>query len=266
MQIYLEKATDVIHKTKVDLVQRPAGNIVNLTQYDDTLPILKVELFNNGKSFVLPNNVSVFIRYSKPDGEYCYNGALGMSEDGKFVYFTLTYQMTTNIGKAIAVIEFIFGESRSSSSPIQFSINKNPIQSNDIESQVELGIVESLLRQSEFAVLQAQQARDRCEEIYNEIINMVGGGYVTLATQQHITGRKTIDYLDINNLLTFNQGSRFHGDFIPDANSIYDIGNSAYRINVIYGNKIVLGRYELDEAKLGKLLELLEVLIVEEET
>lgn len=266
MMTYIESSTDVIHETSVDYVLRPSGKVINLIQYDDTLPKIKIKILKNNKEFQVPDDTEFYIRYSKPDGTFIYNSAIGYSQDKTYVYFAITFQMTTNIGKSIAVIEMLTGDQRASSSPIQININANPIQSDDIESRVELGIVESLLHQAEFAVLQAQQARDRCEEIYNEIINIIGGGYVTLSTQQHITGRKTIDYLDINNLLTFNQGSRFHGNFVPDVNSVYDIGNSAYRINIIYGNKIVLGRYELDEVKLGKLLELLEVLIVEEET
>ena len=244
---------------------RPAAKVVNLVQYDDTLPKLKVKLLKNDKEFQVPDNTEMFIRYSKPDGTFVYNSALGYSEDKKYVYFTITYQMTTNIGKLFAVIEMLHGDERAASSPIQINVNKNPIQSDDIESHVELGIVEGLLHEAEAAVLQAQQYRDECEDIYNQIVNMVGGGYVTLATTQHITGEKTIDRINIETLITFNQNGRFSGDIIPNAENTYNLGNSVYKLNTIYSNKIVIGRYTLDETKVKKLLDLLEVFIVEEE-
>lgn len=266
MIVYQEISTDVIHETSVDYVLRPSGKVINLVQYDDTLPKLKVKLLKNNKEFTIPEDTEFLIRYSKPDGTFVYNSAIGCSQDRTCVYFAITFQMTTDIGKLFAVIEILHGEERAASSPIQININHNPIQSDDIESHVELGIVESLLHQSEIAVLEAQLARDRCEQIYTEILDIVGGGYVTLATQQHITGEKTIDRINVNQLITFNQNGRFTGDFIPNSNGVYDIGNSAYKINIIYGNKLVLGRYELDERKLGKLLELLEAFVVEEDT
>ena len=261
--------TDVIHDTLVDFILRPAAKVVNLIQYDDTLPKLKVKLLKNDKEFQVPDNTEMFIRYSKPDGTFVYNSALGYSADKKYVYFAITFQMTTNIGKLFAVVEMLHGSQRAASSPIQININKNPIQSDDIESQVELGIVEGLLHEAEAAVLQAQQYKNECEDIYNQIINMIGGGYVTLATEQHITGEKTIDRINIETLITFNQNGRTSGNIIPVTTTSYNLGSSTYKWNNIYAaqviaTKIRLGSTELDETKLKKLLELLEVFLVEE--
>ena len=270
MNQYIVLSTDIIHETSVDFILRPAGKVVNLIQYDDTLPKLKVKLCKNDKEFILENNVQVFIRYPKPDGTFVYDSALGTDETGTFVYFAISYQMTTTIGKLFAVVELVIGSEKAASSPIQINIGKNPIQNGDIESHVEMGIIERLLQESQQAVLAAQQARDEAIAAKNYIINIIGGGYVTLTTQQHITGEKNINVLNINNYLSFGPNAKITGNIIPTDTDMYDIGTTALKWNSVlantyYGTSLVLGNTVLDETKLKKLLELLEVFEVVEE-
>ena len=271
LNIFTEHTTDIIHKTSVDFVLRPAGKVVNLIQYDDTLPILKVSLFNNNKEYILPDDTQVYLRYLKPDGTFCYNGALGISEDKTAVYFIITFQMTTAVGKATAVVEFVKDDNRLASSPIQFNITMNPVQSDAIESNVEIGMVQEILNEATAAVTAAQQAAQVAVDAKNYILNIIGGGYVTLATDQSITGTKDFVDINVNGTLTFNQNGVISGDIIPETNANSNIGNNIKRMNDIYGvrligNKLVLGNTELDETKLRKLLDLLEVMIVEEDS
>lgn len=269
MNQYTVLSTDIIHETSVDFVLRPAGKVVNVIQYDDTLPKIKVKLYKNNKEFKLENNEQVFIRYPKPDGTFVYNAALGTDETGTCVYFAITFQMTTAVGKLFAVIEIVIGNNKAASSPIQINVGENPIQNGDIESHVELGIIEQLLQQSQQAVLLAQQAAAEAVAAKNYIINIIGGGYVTLDTEQHIIGEKTIDRINIETLITFNQNGRTSGNIVPVTTTNYNLGSSTYKWNNIYAaqviaTKIRLGSTELDETKLKKLLELLEVFLVEE--
>lgn len=269
MNQYTVLSTDIIHETSVDFVLRPAGKVVNVIQYDDTLPKIKVKLYKNNKEFKLENNEQVFIRYPKPDGTFVYNAALGTDETGTCVYFAITFQMTTAVGKLFAVIEIVIGNNKAASSPIQINVGENPIQNGDIESHVELGIIEQLLQQSQQAVLLAQQAAAEAVAAKNYIISIIGGGYVTLDTEQHITGEKTIDILNVENYLNLGPNLKISGNIIPDTTDSYDIGTAALKWNSVlantyYGNSIVLGSTILDETKLQKLLELLEVFEVTE--
>ena len=262
MNIYVVTDHDIIHETSVDFVLRSVGKEVHVVQYDNLLPIIKVNLFENGERYILPDDAHVNLRFGKVDRTFVYNSALGCTPEKDAVYFAVDEQMTAIDSTVYPVVEIIVGTDHSSSSSFKVIIDRNPIQDTDLESQVELGVVQSLLYESTQAAQTAVDAK-------NYIISIIGGGYVTLDTIQHITGQKTIDRLNINNYLYFNENSKIHGDIVPDVDATYNIGNGAARINDIQavriiGQKLILGATELDETKLQKLLELLEVFVVEE--
>ena len=262
MNEYIVTQNVIIHETSVDFVLRSVGKEVHLVQYDNLLPVIKVNLYNNGEKYILPNEAHVNLRFGKVDRTFVYEEALGCNHDRDAVYFAVTDQMTVINSTVAPVVEIVIGTDHSSSSSFKVIIDKNPIQDSDLESQVDLSVVQSL-------VYEANQAAQIAVEAKNYIISIIGGGYVTLDTIQHITGEKTIDKLHINNYLYFEQTAKIHGSIIPDNDAVYDIGTGAARINDvqavrIIGQKLILGATELNEEKLQKLLELLEVFVVEE--
>lgn len=107
MNIYTENSDAVLHETSVDFVLRPCPKEIHVVQYDQSLPVVKVKLFSNGKPYVLPANALVNIRVGKNDRTFVFQPVLGCSEDRTIVYFDVTYQMTSIPGKIGPVLEVL---------------------------------------------------------------------------------------------------------------------------------------------------------------
>lgn len=86
MNTYVPNEHDIIHTTKVDFVGRSATEFVHLVQGDDELPIVAIDLFVNGLSFVIPNNI-IDIKVNNKN-------ILGISEDRKRVFWKATQDIT----------------------------------------------------------------------------------------------------------------------------------------------------------------------------
>lgn len=132
MNTYIEQEDDIIHETSVDFVLRPVFNEVHLVQYDEALPVVKVNLFKNGTKYALPNNAKANVRFYKSDRQ----GGVpvsGCSADRKALYFAVTSDMSASDGKFTFVIELVYLLENNSkkcacSSPIFVTIDRNPIQ------------------------------------------------------------------------------------------------------------------------------------------
>lgn len=151
---YIPDSSKIVHKTRVDFRQSIIANTVHLTQYDNSLPLVAVELYSAGEKYALPSNVtSVKIRFGKKDHTYVYTDALGCNEDRTVVYFEIIDQMTIFYGPHTPVVEVRVRvgeeaeEEIACSSYMQFDIHRNPIQRGDIESQVVPDVVEEIERQ-----------------------------------------------------------------------------------------------------------------------
>ena len=86
--------TGISHATSVDFSKRSVNQPVHIVQYDQSLPILAVSLYNNGQLYRLSESMDVSIRLGKPDRTFVCNKALGCDSTRTIVYFEITQQMS----------------------------------------------------------------------------------------------------------------------------------------------------------------------------
>ena len=129
--------TGISHATSVDFSKRSVNQPVHIVQYDRSLPILAVSLYNNGQLYRLSESMNVSIRLGKPDRTFVYNKALGCDSTRTIVYFEITQQMSLFDGEYYPVIEIMDGEKIAHSSTIYLVVDRNPVQHDYIESTVE---------------------------------------------------------------------------------------------------------------------------------
>ena len=129
--------TGISHATSVDFSKRSVSQPVHIVQYDRTLPILAVSLYNNGQLYRLSEDMEVSIRLGKPDRTFVYNKALGCDSTRTIVYFEITQQMSLFDGEYYPVIEIMDGDKIANSSTIYLVVDRNPVQHDYIESTVE---------------------------------------------------------------------------------------------------------------------------------
>ena len=138
LQPYNPDGKKIIHTTGIDFNARPSiFKPVHIVQYDVTIPIIAVELYNNGNEYAAPSGASANIRFRKKGGTVVYNPALGCSSDRKIIYFEVTRQMVADYGDFKPIVEMKIGENVAGSSAITVIVDKNPIQDGDIESSDE---------------------------------------------------------------------------------------------------------------------------------
>ena len=129
--------TGISHATSVDFSKRSVSQPVHIVQYDRSLPILAVSLYNNGQLYRLSEDMEVSIRLGKPDRTFVYNKALGCDSTRTIVYFEITQQMSLFDGEYYPVIEIMDGDKIANSSTIYLVVDRNPVQHDYIESTVE---------------------------------------------------------------------------------------------------------------------------------
>ena len=129
--------TGISHATSVDFSKRSVNQPVHIVQYDRTLPILAVSLYNNGQLYRLSETMEVSIRLGKPDRTFVYNKAIGCDSTRTIVYFEITQQMSLFDGEFYPVIEIVDGEKIANSSTIYLVVDRNPVQHDYIESTIE---------------------------------------------------------------------------------------------------------------------------------
>ena len=129
--------TGISHATSVDFSKRSVSQPVHIVQYDRSLPILAVSLYNNGQLYRLSESMEVSIRLGKPDRTFVYNKALGCDSTRTIVYFEITQQMSLFNGEYYPVIEIMDGDKIANSSTIYLVVDRNPVQHDYIESTIE---------------------------------------------------------------------------------------------------------------------------------
>ena len=129
--------TGISHATSVDFSKRSVSQPVHIVQYDRSLPILAVSLYNNGQLYRLSEDMNVSIRFGKPDRTFVYNKALGCDSTRTIVYFEITQQMSLFDGEFYPVIEIMDGERIANSSTIYLVVDRNPVQHDYVESTIE---------------------------------------------------------------------------------------------------------------------------------
>ena len=156
MGLQLYEPTGISHPTSVDFSKRSINQPVHLVQYDKSLPILAVSLYNNGQLYPLPDDAIASIRLGKPDKTFVYNRALGCNSNRTVVYFEVTQQMTLIEGEYDPLVEITREDKIANSSSIYIIIDRNPVQHDYIESTNEF---KELVEYRNEAVTAAQNAK-----------------------------------------------------------------------------------------------------------
>ena len=156
METYEPPIGAIVHETLVDFVVQPVPREVTLVQYDDTLPILKVNLYSNGEKFYLRDSDAVSLHIGKVDHTFAILGILGASEDRSEVYFSISKEVTPIPSKILGVVELGRDGALAFSSAIPFIIEKNPIQNDWAESQIDITGLQELVEQASEAAAAAQ--------------------------------------------------------------------------------------------------------------
>lgn len=128
MTVHAETDSEIIHETEVDFVLRPVSTPIHLVQFDNSLPLIKVNLLKNGRKFVIPDGMKVYLKFL--------NAKIGVdnvsfeitecSEDRTAVYFGVTSAMTNLFQKTFGVISLKQDDYEAHSSPLHFIIDVNP--------------------------------------------------------------------------------------------------------------------------------------------
>ena len=140
--------------------QRGVAQPVQLTQYDDTLPVLSVALYLNGQPYTVPDGAAVNVRMDKRDGHYVYNSAYGLSDDRQTVYVAVTLQMTTGAGEYWPILELVVDGDVAGTSVLPLCIAKNPVPEDAVESTDEWKSIQQIAAEVEEA---AQVVQDNAE-------------------------------------------------------------------------------------------------------
>lgn len=132
----------LIHNTKVDFMGKNVTyERIFVMQYDNTLPIIAVELYKNGAPYNITDedisSITMKIRMSKSDMHYVYENILGRdAEILNKVYVEIGYQMTTCEGNVDPILEIIKDSRSAGSTHILLTIKRNPVQNNQIEEHM----------------------------------------------------------------------------------------------------------------------------------
>lgn len=137
MGVSIYTPTGISHATSVDFSKRSVNQPVHIVQYDRSLPILAVSLYNNGQLYRLSETMEASIRLGKPDRTFVCNKALGCDSTRTIVYFEITQQMSLFDGEYYPVIEIMDGDKIANSSTIYLVVDRNPVQRDYIESTIE---------------------------------------------------------------------------------------------------------------------------------
>ena len=143
----------LLHHTEADLIERRIPNVVKLVQYDDTLPVIAVDLKAGGVNYTLPSGAACNIRIRKPDDTIVYNPALGCDSTRSVVYFEVTAQIAAVVGELQTVLEVIMTGTVAGTSPLRIVVENNPVKVDDYESEDETKTIIAF-------VGEAEQARD----------------------------------------------------------------------------------------------------------
>lgn len=160
MNIYTVKSTDIVHNTSVDLITRWSTREVHIVQYDNSQPIVAVELFKNSERFVLPDGYEANLRFGKKDRTFIYKPVLGCNQGRDTVYFAVDEQMSMFYGKVTPIIELTYNGAVVGSSSIPFVIDRNPIQIGDVESKTDYPAIVERISAAEASVADAKKAVD----------------------------------------------------------------------------------------------------------
>lgn len=157
----------IIHETKVDFMKHIISKPIRLMQYDNSIPIIAVKLFKDDEPFILPDNCEVMFRWSKKDSTYIRDWVLGCDETRQIVYLEVSDNMSFYYGDVNPILELKLGGKVAGSTYFPITIDRNPVQRDDVQSSVDDKYVETII--DEFNVL-AETAKNDIITATNETI------------------------------------------------------------------------------------------------
>lgn len=200
MNIFIKSENDIIHETSVDFVRRPVSKEIHVVQYDNLLQVVKVNLYDNGERYILPNEAIVNLRFSKIDHTFVYTECEKDPDRNDIVYFRLTDQMTVLPSKVEVVLEIIAIDKIASSSPITIIIDRNPIQNDDIESSTEFPLIYDVIAQVEQNTADIEDLKEHGTGGDENVIESISVNNITLPVDQD--KNVNIDALDENEAMS----------------------------------------------------------------
>lgn len=151
----------IVHEVNADFIRPFMQKPVRLMQYDRSLPILAIKLYQDRAPFAINPSWNAKIRWSKPDTTIVYKDALGTNADRTIVYVELDYQMTYYYGEFNQVLELFVDENTvAGSAYLPITIDRNPIQKVDVESTTEWQELEQAVIDATAMAEMAEDARD----------------------------------------------------------------------------------------------------------
>lgn len=169
----------IIHKTIVDFGKNITPKPIFLTQYDTSIPIVAVDLYNNEEVYTVPANTSIRVRLKKKNGDIVYNPIIGYNSTRTTAYFEFTHQMGIFDGDLYAILELSTSPSNNNdptpvagSSYILLVIRKNPIQDGDAPaSEQEISDLDDLVREAQAAIAEMQGTVNRVTTLESKFSN-----------------------------------------------------------------------------------------------
>lgn len=159
MNTYNPPADRIVHYTYADFTGRLVPRPVHLVQYDNSLPIVAVTLYNDGQPYVLPSNSGANIRWHKKDNNIVYNPALGCDAARGVVYFEITQQMTVLEGVTEPVVEIVVNNTQvASSGSFKVIIDRNPVTKEELASSSEAKAIYEYVQMAEEAAMHSSES------------------------------------------------------------------------------------------------------------
>lgn len=271
VSIYTPPSTKIVHWTGVDFVSRPSAfPPIHLVQYDRKLPIIAVNLYNNGKSYSIPSNVSVNVLVEKKDGTFVSNPVLGCNSDRTVVYFEATYQMLYYFGTIKPVIELKMSDNEvGSSSAITVIVDRNPVQEKGKESSNEYKSIEQFVNQALDAKNQAINAKNQTIDIKNQAAsyansaNQSKNSAAQFASNAFVSEQNAKDYLMTIEAMSIMDPAIItdsDGNPITDSNGnnilgVYQFATSEEIRNILYQISVLSNKSQILDQKLTHLTE-----------
>lgn len=157
----------IIHETKVDFMKHTITKSIRLMQYDNSIPIIAVHLYKDDEPFILPENCEVMFRWSKKDFTYIRDWVLGCDSTRQIVYLEVSDNMSFYPGEVNPILELKIGGKVAGSTYFPITIDRNPVQRDDVQSSVDDKYVETVI--DEFNAL-AETAMNDITTATNETI------------------------------------------------------------------------------------------------
>lgn len=233
LQNYTPEEGKILHKIKVDLANNnfDLNNII-LTQYDETLPLIVVDVYNNSERFTLnPDTQQYKLIWTRPDGSAASIDALGISSDCHTLYFAVSKQLTFFHGDLILVLDILEQSqnqndepevlNRVASSYINLKIKRNPVQEGTIAKQL-AGLLANVAYSGNYGDLLNKLIAGAGITISNNVISATTGLHLEVVDELPEEG-------DAQTIYLVKKESTESSDLCDEYVWVYDPDTEAYR-------------------------------------